>query len=139
MRRITNKEILDFLKEEGVLYKVLKEENNEGNLVIEGIELNTIFGIKYDLEEKRRQLNDTIKLLKVKIKSNEDGVYFEKLDEVILRDKSIIFEKGCYFLDCSHLVITNCLISAHKKDLESESMITIVEKIHEKNKDHRNR
>jgi hypothetical protein len=127
--KITHKEILDYLKKKDILYKVIEDENDEGELEITGIELNTVSGLISDLQERERNVSDLIKQLKEKIKSNEGGVYFEKLNQVLLKDQTINFQKDCYFLDCNHMTITGCYIANRRKEIVSKPMITIASQI----------
>ncbi len=123
---MTHKEILDYLREEGILYKEIEDENDRGELEITGIELNTIDGIMLDLHGKQQILNSLIKDLKLKIKENKGGVYFEKLSQVLLKDQVINFQKDCYFLDCNYMVINGCYIANRRKKMGSRPMMTIV-------------
>ena len=124
-KKLTHKEILDYLKKEDILYTIIEDENDEGELEITGIELNTISGIMGDLREKQKSVNALIRQLKDKIKSNEAGVYFEKLSQVLLKDQTINFQKDCYFLDCDSMVISGCYISNRRKKIGDKPMITI--------------
>ena len=120
MKKLTHEEILNYLKKEGILYDIIEDENDEDELEITGIKLNTISGIIRDLREKQKTTNDLIKQLKIKIKSKEGGVYFEKLDKVILKDQTINFQKDCYFLDCDQTAIMGCYITNLNDDLTYE-------------------
>ncbi len=126
MKKLTYKQILDYLKKEDILYKIIEDEDAEGKLEITGIELNTISGIIRDLREKRQSLDELIRELKRKIKSKAGGVYFEKLDRVFLEDQIINFQKDCYFLDCSRIVITSCRITSRRKKIDFPAMITLL-------------
>ena len=127
MKKLTHKEILDYLRKESILYEEIEDEDDEGELVITGIKLNTIGGIISNLKEKQRNLNNLIKELKAKIYSKKGGVYFEKLKGVLLNDQYINFEKDCYFLDCKAMIITNCFFSnSRKRKGDSLDLITIV-------------
>lgn len=129
MKKLTHQEILKFLKKEHILYKIIEDENDEGELEVTGIELNTVSGIIRDLNEKRQSASDLIKQLKEKIKSKEGGVYFEKLERTLLKDQTINFQKDCYFLDCNGMVISGCFISNRRKKIGSKPMITIASQI----------
>ena len=77
------------------------------------------------MREKQKSVNALIRQLKDKIKSNEAGVYFEKLSQVLLKDQTINFQKDCYFLDCDSMVISGCYISNRRKKIGDKPMITI--------------
>ena len=108
---MTQKDVLDYLIKKGFLYKVIEDENNEGELVITGIQFNDIKSIIKDLKKKQKDQDSLIFELKKKIKSNEGGVCFEKLDREYLDKRQIVFEKDCYILDSENIVISNCYIS----------------------------
>jgi hypothetical protein len=126
MKNLTHKDILDYLRKEGILYKEIEDENDEGELEIKGIELNSIAGIMRDMQERRRDLDALIKDLKTKIKENRGGVYFEKLNEVVLKDKVINFQKDCYFLDCNSMAFISNSIAYRRKKMGERPMITMV-------------
>ena len=129
INKIKHKEILDYLKKEDILYEVIEDEDEEGKLEIKGIELNTINGIMGDLKEKQRRLNSLVSQLKAKIKSNEKGVYFEKLDGVVLKDQVLNFQKDCYFLDCNQMIIQGCYIANRRKKIGERPLMTVVNKL----------
>ena len=125
MKKLTYKEILDYLKKEDILYNVIEDENDEGELEITGIELNSISGIISDLKEKQKSASDLIKHLKEKIRAKEGGVYFEKLDKVMLEEQTINFQKDCFFLDCTNMIIQSCYLTNRRKKIGDKPMITI--------------
>ena len=130
MSNLTHKEILDYLKENNVLYKIIEEieeEDEEGELEIVGIKLNTVSGIISDLHEKQRSLDSLIRQMKEKIRSDEKGVYFEKLDRVKLEEQTINFQKDAYFLDCNQMIINACYIVNKRKNIGDKPMITIAD------------
>ena len=63
MKKLTKEEVLTYLKKEGILYKVIEDENDKGTLEITGIELNTLSSMIHDLKEKQRNTSDLIKRL----------------------------------------------------------------------------
>lgn len=129
MKTLTHKEILDYLKKEKILYKIIEDEDEKGELEITGIELNTISGIMRDLHEKQQSINSLIRDLKSKIKENQGGIYFEKLEKVTLKDKVINFQKDCYFLDCNRMAFINNYIANRRKKIGSRPMITIASQL----------
>ena len=124
MKQLTHKDVLDYLKEKGILYKEIENENADGELEITGIEFNTIRGIIRDLHERQSSLNSLIKDLKEKIRSDDGGVYFEK--QVLLNNQTINFQKDCYFLDCNYMTISGCYFINRRKKIGSKPVITIV-------------
>jgi len=131
MGKLTHKEILDFLEKENVLYDIIEDENDNGDLEITGIELNTISGIISDLKEKQKCVNELIKQLKAKIRSDEGGVYFEKLNKVFLTDQAINFQKDCFFLDCNKMIIQACYITNKRKKIGNKPVMTIAGQLKE--------
>jgi len=123
---LSHKEILDYLKAAGILFTIIGDEDDEGRLEITGIKLSTVSRIISDLKEKRKSVNDLIRQLKDKIRSKEDGIYFEKLNETYLKDQIINFQKDCYFLDCNHMVFTGCRIMNRRKKIGSKPMAAVV-------------
>ena len=125
MKKINHKEILDFLKEEKILYTIIEDENDNGELEITGIELVTVEEIIDTLKELRKSSQDLVRQLKEKIESKDSGVFFKELPSILLRDQTINFTKDCYFLDCNNMIITNCTISNKREELK-KPMITII-------------